>query len=78
MTAYPIWVAHYTTKPKPAVPPGWQNWTFWQFSETGKVTGITTPVDLDRFNGTLDQLRALGAPGAGGPPGTNASPPSAR
>jgi lysozyme len=60
LTAYPIWVAHYTNQPAPAMPPGWRAWTFWQFSKTGNVAGITGPADLDRFNGTLDQLRALG------------------
>lgn len=26
------------------------NWTVWQFSETGKVEGITKPVDIDVIN----------------------------
>jgi len=62
LTDYLLWVAHYTGKPAPDVPAGWQDWTFWQFSETGTVPGIAGSVDLDRFNGTLEQLRALAVP----------------
>jgi lysozyme len=58
-----LWVAHYTSKPAPSLPPGWDDWTLWQFSETGNVAGVTGAVDLDRFNGTLDDLRALALPG---------------
>ncbi|MGZ3833807.1 MAG: GH25 family lysozyme [Mucilaginibacter sp.] len=56
---YPIWIAAYQTMP-PGLPPGWNNYTFWQFSESGSVTGPTGgDIDWDRFNGTLDQLKAL-------------------
>ncbi len=61
-----LWVAHYTSKPAPSLPPGWDDWTIWQFSEKGEVAGVSGPVDLDRFNGTLDDLRARAcAPGLG-------------
>jgi len=58
-----LWVAHYTSQPAPNLPPGWTDWTLWQFSETGTVAGVGGAVDLDRFNGTLDDLRALALPG---------------
>ena len=54
--ALPLWVAHYTTKPAPAYPPGW-DWSFWQYSEKGTVPGINGPVDLNRFRS--DDLNAL-------------------
>ena len=56
---HPLWVAHYTSKPQPNIPMGFSRYTIWQFSEQGVVKGIKGNVDLDRFNGSLDQLRTL-------------------
>jgi lysozyme len=42
----------------PAAP----TWAFWQFSEYGKVPGITGYVDLNVFNGTADDLKAICIP----------------
>lgn len=57
---YPLWLAqypyHYTPGMQPTLPNGWFKWTFWQYSETGKVNGINAKVDLDVFNGTLEEL----------------------
>jgi lysozyme len=39
------------------VPPPWTRWTFWQFTEDGRVDGIDGAVDLDVFAGPLDELR---------------------
>lgn len=47
---YPLWVASWTAPP-PFLPSEWSNWEFWQYSDTGKVPGISGPVDLDEFNG---------------------------
>lgn len=59
-TSHPLWVAHYTFKPRPNIPQGFAGHTIWQFSEQGTVSGInSTQVDLDRFNGTMDDLRKL-------------------
>ncbi|HEY0380474.1 MAG TPA: GH25 family lysozyme [Pyrinomonadaceae bacterium] len=58
----PLWVAHYTFKPKPNMPKGFANFTIWQFSSKGigAVGGINGQgLDLDRFNGTMDDLRKL-------------------
>ena len=38
------------------MPRGWFNWTFWQYNETGIINGINAKVDLDLFNGALDDL----------------------
>lgn len=59
LTDYPLWIAHYTKAAKPAIPSGWKKWTIWQYSETGKVSGIPGNVDMDRFNGPLSELKAL-------------------
>lgn len=49
-TQSPLWIAHYNV-PKPRFDP-WDKWTFWQYESGGSVPGISTPVDLDYFNGT--------------------------
>ena len=33
-------------------------WDYWQVTNTGAVSGISGPVDLDAFNGTLAQLKS--------------------
>ena len=50
---YPLWIAHWGV-PSPSVPAGdWggHGWTFWQRTSTGRVAGISTNVDRDRFDG---------------------------
>ncbi len=37
-------------------PKGWFSWTIWQYSEKGRLNGINANVDLDLFNGTLEDL----------------------
>jgi GH25 family lysozyme M1 (1,4-beta-N-acetylmuramidase) len=58
-----LWVAQYTTL-CPDLPAPWTRWTFWQYSESGSMPGIPGDVDMDRFNGTLDDLRAFAHGGA--------------
>ncbi len=41
------------------LPNGWSDYTFLQYSFTGDVDGIDTKVDMDEFNGSLDDLKAL-------------------
>jgi lysozyme len=53
---YPLWVAHYTTAPKPDVPLPWHIWTFWQHSDKGTIGGVKGFVDMNWFNGSLAQL----------------------
>jgi lysozyme len=55
---YALWVAEYGVSSPKAVN-GWSNWTFWQYSSTGKVNGVNGPVDLDEFNGTSQALAKL-------------------
>ncbi len=57
-SAHPLWLAHYTTGWPLQVYP-WAGWTFWQYSSAGRVGGICTRVDLDLFNGSLDDLALL-------------------
>jgi len=58
-----LWVANYGVT-CPDLPNAWSNWSIWQYSSTGSVPGISGNVDMDKFNGTLDDLRKIsgGAP----------------
>ena len=52
---YTLWIANYNfwvEKPK-------KHWNFWQFSEKGSVKGIRGPVDLNLFNGDIEELEEL-------------------
>lgn len=49
---FPLWISHYQTQ-CPLIPPPWTTWNFWQYTDSGGL-------DLDTFNGTIDQLKALG------------------
>jgi len=55
---FPLWIAEYGVQ-SPTLPAGWTSWAFWQYSESGTVAGISVPVDLDVFNGTLAELEAF-------------------
>jgi GH25 family lysozyme M1 (1,4-beta-N-acetylmuramidase) len=46
-----LWVAHWGVG-SPSVPGnnwGGKSWTFWQYSDSGTVPGISGRVDLDRY-----------------------------
>jgi len=50
----PLWVAHYTPhRPRLAE----RKWDFWQFSDKGRVNGISEAVDLNVFRGTWNELK---------------------
>ena len=59
LAEYPVWLAQYTTEPQPEIPKPWTTWTFWQHTRQGSLPGVLSQVDLNRFNGTLDELTAL-------------------
>lgn len=52
---YVLWIANYEVS-EPYLPKGWLKWTFWQYTDKGRISGINTNVDLDWFNGTVAQL----------------------
>lgn len=61
-TDHPLWLAHYISKPQPDVPAnnwGGNGYTIWQHTESGRVSGVSGPVDRNRFNGSFDKLVAL-------------------
>jgi lysozyme len=56
---YPLWIANYSAT-CPLVPPTWTRWAFHQYSSTVTLPGITAnTVDVNKFNGTLAELKAL-------------------
>ena len=63
--AYPLWIAAYSTVP--VLPASWQRWVFWQHTANGRVSGIIPAVDLDQFNGTMDDLEQFAQSQSGGP-----------
>jgi GH25 family lysozyme M1 (1,4-beta-N-acetylmuramidase) len=60
-----LWTAHWFVS-CPSVASSWGSWRFWQYHDNGSVPGISGPVDLDRFDGTLSDLEAYAGGGAAG------------
>jgi len=60
----PLWHAQYTSASCPDIASSWHDWTFWQYTSSGSVAGISGNVDMDRFNGDEAALDAfVGPPG---------------
>lgn len=55
---YPYWIAHYYVD---SVEYKGQ-WRFWQHTDVGKLPGIRENVDLNVFNGSLEELQRLTIP----------------
>ena len=53
-----LWLARYSTEP-PEVPPAWDVFTLWQYTDQGVVQGIEGPCDRNKFNGTMEGLLHL-------------------
>lgn len=81
-----LWTPYYTRASTPRMPCGpagepapWPEWKIWQFagseSQPGTIEGIPGRVDLNRFRGTVEDLRvwwSLGVITEGSPPETKA------
>ena len=71
LTSSPLWIAQYTTAACPNIPSPWTQWMFWQHSDTGVVNGVvSSQLDLNVFNGTIDQLTAFTGGAGAAPCGT--------
>jgi GH25 family lysozyme M1 (1,4-beta-N-acetylmuramidase) len=68
-----LWVANWEVS-CPSMPYTWSSWSFWQYSDTGSVSGISDAVDLDRFNGTSSQLLAFAGGASSGGGGDGGAP----
>ena len=53
---YPLFIASYNENLCPLAMAPWTNWTFWQYSESGTISGIENHTDLDIFNGNENDL----------------------
>ena len=56
LTKYALWLAHYSTEP--TLPPGWDRYFLWQYSDKASVPGIQAPTDVNAFDGTKEELEA--------------------
>ncbi len=56
--AYTIWIASYKSKGTVVLPDN-RRWAFWQFSDKARCKGISEPIDLNVFAGTIEQLNGL-------------------
>lgn len=54
----PLWVASYGVD-SPMMPRGWEDWTIWQTSGTGRCPGVEGLCDLNVYRGSIDELRAF-------------------
>lgn len=54
-TKFALWLANYTKKP--LMIGDWEFASFLQYTATGVVPGIASHTDLNKFNGTIEQLR---------------------
>ena len=59
-SSHPLWLASYGVS-NPALPAGWNNYTFWQYTDNGTVSGISGPSDLD-YLGPVLQVSPAGKP----------------
>lgn len=55
----PLFAAHWTSAASPTIPKGFPYWTFWQYTDSGSVSGVSGAVDRDRFSGDAGRLLAL-------------------
>jgi GH25 family lysozyme M1 (1,4-beta-N-acetylmuramidase) len=62
--AFDLWIANWTKGTRPLVPEPWasgRGWTFWQYANDGhgpSYGASSARIDLNRFNGTADDLAA--------------------
>ena len=79
LAAYPVWIANYkytTTGACPLMPDNaWSNWSIWQYSDKGSVSGISGNVDLNVFDGSLAELKTFIAQSNTTPPPPPPPPP---
>jgi len=52
-----LWIAEWEIE-HPGKMGSWPGWSFWQYTSRGAVPGIAGSVDLNRFNGSIDDLHA--------------------
>ncbi len=54
----PLWLAKYTSAAQPhTLPTGWASWSFWKYTSSGSVPGVSRSVDLDHSTGSSADLQ---------------------
>jgi lysozyme len=61
LAEYPLWLASYQDD-MPTAPHPWPFVSFWQFTDKGRVPGVSGDCDLNLFNGAADRIALLGKP----------------
>ena len=49
----PLWLAQYRNVLSPALPQGWSKYAIWQFSDQGKVNGVSGDCDVNKADPSL-------------------------
>jgi len=63
-----LWIAQYTSANAPSWPIGtWPDWTLWQYTDKATVSGISGPVDGNKFNGSAENCGKWLGPATSGP-----------
>jgi lysozyme len=57
MGGHPLWVSGYSSSPP--MPQGWGSWTFWQYTDSQNVPGISGGCDYSEFVGDSAALQAF-------------------
>ena len=57
-TSHPLWLAHYGVR-RARLVGGWRRYTFWQYTDRGRLAGAGLRLDMNLFNGSKPQLQAL-------------------
>lgn len=47
-----LWTAQYSNTPSPWANQNWPQWSLWQYTDKGKVSGFSSAVDCNKFNGS--------------------------
>ena len=53
---YEIWIRNVLWEPSLGQP---MAWTFWQYTDAGRISGIEGPVDLNVYRGSLEEFEKL-------------------
>ncbi|MBI3511859.1 MAG: glycoside hydrolase family 25 protein [Bacteroidetes bacterium] len=49
----PLWLAQYRNVPAPSLPHGWNKFTIWQYTDKGKVDGISGNCDMNKAHAEI-------------------------
>jgi len=59
LSGYPLWIAQYSAPLTYPMVGGWPRETFWQYTSTGSIPGISGQVDISQFCCDLGSLAAM-------------------